>query len=255
MSGELTHLVFRAFESEEELSQQGNARAEFQAMFNPETFSIGNTFEFDDSQADGETGSEQKFKRIAPREFTFELLVDGTGASGVKKDVEEEIQQFKKLTQLVGNDERRPPYLTVTWGTINLRAVLKKFDIKYTLFSNNGKPVRVVLMLILAEYLTPAQQMSANPASSQSITSLTIPEAGSSLEMVARQKYGGSEQLIALAKENGLDSLKQGIEGQRLELPSKDSLTSLAQNEAQGLANQASNQATNTVQQNLSNLF
>ncbi len=51
MSNELTHLIFRAFEKPEELSQQGKASGNFNVMFNPETFELGQSFSFDDSHA------------------------------------------------------------------------------------------------------------------------------------------------------------------------------------------------------------
>ncbi len=172
MSNELTHLIFRAFEKPEELSQQGKAKGEFHAMFNPETFNLGQSFSFDDSQADSETGSEQKFKSVEPQEFNFELLIDGTGASGVEKEVEAEIEQFKAITSF-GGAERRPTYLTVTSeGTINIRGVLKKYEIKYTLFRNDGSPVRAVLLLSLSEYKTPEQQLAENPDLASNLTRL-----------------------------------------------------------------------------------
>lgn len=243
MSNELTHLVFRAFEKPEELSQQGRAKGEFHAMFNPESFNLGQSFSFDDGQADGETGSEQKFKKVEPQEFNFELLIDGTGASGVEKDVEDEIEHFKSITSF-GGAERRPTYLTVTWGTINLRGVLKKFDIRYTLFRNDGTPVRAILLLSLAEYKTPEQQLAENPDLATNLTRLVQSEGGSSLDLIAHQNYGNSDQLVALAQQNGLNSLRGVVEGQRLELPSANQLVKNLQN-----------QVENTIQQNISNLF
>jgi len=243
MSNELTHLVFRAFDKPEELSQQGKPKGEFHAMFNPESFNLGQSFSFDDSQSDSETGSEQKFKSVEPQEFNFELLIDGTGASGVEKDVEAELEQFRAITSFEGS-ERRPTYLTVTWGTINLRGVLKKFDIRYTLFRNDGSPVRAILLLSLAEYKTPEQQLAENPDLASDLTRLVQSAGGNSLDLLAHQNYGNSDQLVALAQQNGLNSLREMVEGQRLELPSTSQLTKGLQSQAQ-----------NTIQQSLSNLF
>lgn len=250
MSNELTHLIFRAFEKHEELSQQSKALGEFHAMFNPETFNVGKKFEFDDSQADSETGSEQKFKNVAPQEFNFELLIDGTGASGEEKDVEAEIENFKKITGF-GGGERRPAYLTVTWGTINLRGVLKGFDIQYTLFRNDGTPVRGLLKLTMAEYKTPEQQLAENPDLATNLTKLVQPEGDSSLDLIAHQNYGNSDQLVALAQQNGLNSLRELVDGQRLELPPVNRLTDNLQDQATGLADQG----TSAIQQGISNLF
>lgn len=247
MSAELTTLVIRGYEKPEELSQQNKPVAEFQAMFNPENFSVANIFEYDDQQADGETGSEQKPKSIAPREFAFEFLIDGTGASGVKKDVDEEIVKFKKTTGFEGK-ERRPLYLSITMGTFTIRCVLKQMEVKYTLFRNDGKPVRGVISANFSEFKPPEQQIRENPSLASKLTRLLNTNPSDTLDLIAHKSYGDSDKLIELAKQNGLNSLKSVASGERFEIPPIDRL----ENQATSTATQA---ATTGIQQGISNLF
>ena len=51
MTGELSKVIIRGYESPEENSQQGKVIGEYQAMFNPESFSVTNAFNYDESQA------------------------------------------------------------------------------------------------------------------------------------------------------------------------------------------------------------
>lgn len=250
MSGELAKLVIKSYDKPEEMDQQSKAKGEFVAMFNPEGFSITTEYVFDDKQADGETGSAQKPKSIAPREFNFDLLLDGTGASGIKKNVQEEIERFKKITGFESK-ERRQSFLTVSWGIFTIRCVLKKMEIKYTLFRNDGFPLRVILSLVLGEYKTAIQQLRENPPGVAKITKLANLSSGDTLEQLANKTYGDSSQIAELAKENGLSSLKSATSGERLTLPSKEELKKKAAAQGSNLINQGQSAA----QQGISNLF
>jgi len=223
MSSELAKVIFRGYEKPEELEQQNEAKGEFSAMFNPEGFSVSNEFVFDDAQADGEIGAEQKPKTIAPKEFSFDLLIDGTGASGEKVDVVKEVNQFRIVTGFAGK-EKRPFYLSITWGTFTIRCVLKKMEVKYSLFRNDGTPVRATIVAQLSEYKTPEQQLRENPSIAARVTKLVRFIGQESLDLLAHKNYGEDNVLAEFARENGLNSLKQLANGERLTLPSKDTL-------------------------------
>ncbi len=251
MCGILDKLVIRVYGSPEEIEQQGQPRGEFRAMFNPENFKLGKVFQFDDAQADSETGSEQKFRSIAPREFNFELLLDGTGASGEDLDVESEIEHLRKITGIGNGAEKRPTYVTLSWGRFTLRCVLKKLEFKYSLFRADGTPVRATISTCFSEYKTALQQLAENPDLASSLTKLVLPEEGTPLDLLAHLNYGDSEMLVAIAQQNGLDSLRELVPGERLELPPLNQLAQNLQDQAIDLVEQASN----TIQEGISNLF
>lgn len=246
MSNELTKLIIRGYDKPEELAQQGKPVAEFKVMFNPENFSLGNVFKFDDAQSDAETGSEQKFKSVVPREFSYNFLIDSTNASGTPNDVVEQITLFKKTTGFEGK-ERRPLYLTISFGTFTIRCIIKAFEFKYTLFGNDGTPVRAMISATFCEYKTPDQQLRENPDLASKLTRLVNMDVGQTLDLLAHTVYGEADKLIEIAKANGLNSLKAVTDGLRLELPSADELKKQAKEKA--------DQASNTIQQGISNLF
>lgn len=244
MSGELAKVIIRGFESPEENEQQGEVVREYQAMFNPESFAVNNAFKYDESQAESDTGAEFKFQNIAPREFSFDFVVDSTGASGTKLDIEEEVEKFKNATGFkeaagfVGK-ERRSFYLTITWGSFNIRCITKTIDVKYTLFRPDGTPIRATISATFGEYKTPLQQARENPESILNLTQVRDVLDQDNLTNLAKKLYGDGKKYIDIAKANGIDNLKELVSGDRLEFPPVDQLASSLKEKAAPFIDQA----------------
>ena len=226
MSNELARVIIRSYETAEELLQQNQPRGTFEAMFNPDGFAVSNIFNFDDRQADAEIGSEQKFRNVRPREFSFDFLVDGTGASGEQLEVDDAIDRFKNVTGFT-RSERRPFYLTLSWGTFTIRCVLKGMDVNYTLLRSNGSPVRAVIKATFSEYKTPKQQERENPLSvSTALTQIRNVFEGDNLPNLAQRIYGDANRYLDIASENGLNNVRELLSGDRLEFPPIDQFSS-----------------------------
>ncbi len=101
---------------------------------------------------------------------------------------------------------------------------------------------------LLSEYKTPEQQLAENPDLASNLTRLVESKDASSLDLIAHQNYGNSDQLVALAQQNGLTSLRGAELVERLELPSTNQLKNRVQSQVQS-------QARSEIQQNIANLF
>ncbi len=245
MAGELAKVIIRGYELADENSQQGEPTAEFTAMFNPETFSVTNEIEYDDSQAESETGSEFKFKNITAREFSFDFVIDATGANVIKRGIEGEVEQFKRATgfkELEGftGNERRSFYLTITWGSFNIRCVLKGMDINYSLFRPDGTPIRATISAKFNEYKTTDQQSRENPESVVNLTQVRDVFDQDQIGNLATKLYGDGSKYIDIAKANTLNNLKELANGTRLEFPPIDQLGGELSQQASSLVDQAS---------------
>ncbi|MEM8901561.1 MAG: hypothetical protein AAGC85_25855, partial [Bacteroidota bacterium] len=250
--GELSKLIIRGYEGPDEASQQGDPTAEYTAMFNPESFTVNTLFNYDGSQAHSETGAEFKFQGIAPREFSFEFVIDATGATGRAKDIEEEITAFKGATgfkeiQGFRGKERRPSYLSVSWGTFSIRCILKHMDIKYTLFRPDGRPIRAMLCVTFAEYKTNAQKSRENPFSIRSLTQIRDIFDGEKVTDLAKNVYGNAKLFVQVAASNNLNSLRELGVGSRLQFPPVNQLASSLENQVSSFVDQGQK----TVQQTL----
>ena len=257
MSSELSNVIIRSYETPEELIQQSRPRGTFEAMFNPGRFAVSNIFNFDDRQSDAEIGSEQKFRSIRPKEFNFDFLIDGTGATGETIEVEDRIEEFKDVTGFTRN-ERRPFYLTLSWGFFTIRCVLKGMNVNYTLFKPNGTPVRAIIKASFAEYKTPAQQERENPlAISTALTQIRDVFDGDNLSNLAQKIYGDATRYLDIASENGLNNVRELLSGDRLEFPPidqliPDSLLQAGQDAFQQLASGVLDQGTSLLGRALS---
>ncbi|MCI4670772.1 MAG: hypothetical protein MRZ79_21735 [Bacteroidia bacterium] len=261
ITGEFANAVIRGFEKAEELSQQNNPLAEFSAMFSPENFSILNSFNFDSAQSDGETGSEHKFRNVGPRDFNFDFEIDATGAADEILDVKEQIDKFKAATgfkRLGGftSNERRPTFLSVSWGTFSVRCVLKDMEVDYTLFDDDGKPLRATIKAKFSEYKTLLRQIRENPAFEQVATQIRsavdLENAGKRLDTLAHEVYGNVNSLVDMAKANGVNTLRDLSGLGDLELPPIDNLKEQGLNMAKDLAQKKLEQATALADEALS---
>ena len=132
MSGELKKFLIEAYTSDKYDKGQKPVKS-FEAMINPTSYTIKHEIQFQDAQGKGNSGSPQVYDKMKPREFTFDFIIDGTGVTGVTKDVEAEVKSFLDVAYNLDGDIHRPRYLRLSWGTFVSNCVLKTADITYNL--------------------------------------------------------------------------------------------------------------------------
>lgn len=205
----------------------------FIVQFNPETYT--NTTEVElapASQAHGDSGSEAKFKAIKPRQWTFDLLIDGTGyspapppvgavdaiAPSTGLSVVGQIELFKLVTGFSGN-VHRPRYLMLVWGTLIATCVLESFSIAHKLFTPEGLPLRAVISATFKEHKDSVQGELEKNLSSPDIQHVHVVKEGEHLSGVVNNVYKTPGHYISIAEANGLDTVRQVSAGDALFLP------------------------------------
>jgi hypothetical protein len=188
------------------------------AMFNPEKFSVSNSTQYHYDNSSGSTGSEQRFDKISPRSFSFEFLIDGTGASGEKRIVEVDIKLFKYTVGYVG-DTHRPTYLIINWGTFLVRCVLKSLTVNYTLFDANGIPLRATLSASFEEQIVPALEQLQNFLSSPDVTHVRTASDADRLDNMSYKIYKHSKYYMELARVNQLNQFRKLKVGASIAFP------------------------------------
>lgn len=95
-----------------------------------------------------------------PYRLQMKLQFD-TGGS--RADVRALTGQIEKLA-LVDPALKRPPTALLTWGTgLAFKCILESFSLRYTLFLDDGTPVRAVMNTIWKEYSPAEDQLKGNP--------------------------------------------------------------------------------------------
>ena len=192
--------------------------SEYIVMFNPEKFSVTNQAEYKYDHRPGSTGSEQHFDKISPRSFSFELLIDGTGASGEIRVVDDELKRFKFTVGYIG-DTHHPAYLIINWGSFVVRCILKSLTINYTLFNPVGIPLRATINASFEEYITPKLEALQNFLSSPDVTHVRTVKAGDKLDFMSYTIYKDSKYYMELSRVNNLSQFRKLKTGKEIVFP------------------------------------
>ncbi|MES2776598.1 MAG: hypothetical protein V4722_20645 [Bacteroidota bacterium] len=191
----------------------------YMVMFNPNSYKTELKVNFDEEQPQkSESGKRlPRFTNVGNKQFSFDFLVDGTGAAGYKRDVGLDVKSFIKV---VGYDknvgEGGIRYLLLMWGGFIQKCVIESISVNYTLFSALGSPLRATISAGFREYNDEPEGLlkdigdffDSNPV--QGIMSVAN---------VAFQAFNAVSQTVAIAKANDLDSIRESVTGGSIKLP------------------------------------
>lgn len=195
------------------------AGAPYIIQFNPENYDEANKVMFNKEQPIGSVGRHQHFEKVEPRAFTFNFLIDGTGASGGdKREVITEIELFKKTVEFKG-DQHRTSFLLLIWGSYVATAVLKELKIKYSLFRKNGTPLRAELNTTFSEHKERLLQLLEQGLMSPDLSSRHIVKADDKLPLMCYGVYDTPRHYLEVARANGLINFRYLETGHTLDFP------------------------------------
>jgi hypothetical protein len=215
--GQLEKLVVRAYSAPDyaEASRVGT----FTAYVNPSELTLAYEMEYDSAQGSGTTGSRMDFKKVKPGDLSLAFFLDGTGANGVRIDVQEQVEAFQTVTGYNG-DIHRPNYLLVAWGTLAVRrCVLKSASIAYRLFRPDGTPLRATITATFVDAVADQTRVALAQDSSPDLTHVRVLRAGETLAMLCQQIYGDAALYVKVARANGLGAARHLPEGTRIRFP------------------------------------
>ena len=217
--GLLVKLIIIPFADSENVQFGPPAGPPFIAQFNPETLQINNEIDYgSEEQPHGESGGEAKFKAVKPRTFSFEFLLDGTGAAGDTREVLVDVELFKATTGFSGVIHR-PNFLAVNWGTFIATCVLESFSVNYKLFRPDGTPLRAVLSATFREHLPKALNELVKNLTSPDITHAHLVTEGEHLSLLSHRLYKDPRYYFHVAESNGLNTVRTIHVGSSLYFP------------------------------------
>jgi hypothetical protein len=215
--GRLEKLVVRAYKASD--YADSNLVDTFEAYVNPNEITLAYEMEYDSAQGSGTTGSRMDFKKVKPGDLSLVFFLDGTGANGVKIEVQDQVEKFQTVTGYNG-DIHRPNYLLVAWGTIQVkRCVLKSASIAYKLFKPDGTPLRATISATFVDALPDETRVALAQDSSPDLTHVRVLRAGETLAGLCQQIYGDPTLYLKVARANGLDGVRRLPAGTRVRFP------------------------------------
>jgi nucleoid-associated protein YgaU len=97
--------------------------------------------------------------------------------------------------------------------------VLEDLTQRFTVFANDGTPLRAILKVVLNEYATAATQLEKTPRESADHTKRMVIREGESISSLAAREYNDPGKWRVIAEANHIDDPENIKPGTIVELP------------------------------------
>lgn len=194
----------------------------FSVMINPETISLQHNIKY----TTPEKTNEKKYINEGEWDVKIpSILLDTTGAipqsewpSG-DQTILDMIEHLKKVVCKFYGQNHEPPIIHLQWGSFIFWVRLKKMDVKYTLFSKEGTPVRAEVTLDFGGFETEKENVAKKNSSSPDLTHYVEVNVGDTLPLMCERVYKNPLLYMQVAKVNGLTNFRNLKPGSRLYFP------------------------------------
>jgi nucleoid-associated protein YgaU len=192
-----------------------NQRAE--VIFNPAEYSLEKGNQFASTALPGLSNPVLSFVNGNADVLTMDLFFDTyTNQGGA--DVREATGKVSRLLE-IDPEVHAPPLVRFVWGPLSFRAVMERLTQRFTMFREDGVPVRATLNVTFKEYKTIAEQLAESRLESSDRTKRRVVAERDRLCRIAAIEYGDASAWRVIADENQIDNPRLLQPGQELRLP------------------------------------
>jgi hypothetical protein len=219
-NGKLEKMLILAFESSQDAESGGKLEAKdsFEALINPETYTLEYKVKTSNGQGQGSSGAQAKFEYTMPEELSFEFLFDNTGIidGKAKRDgVFDDVNRFRQMLTGYQGKSHEPYHLKLVWGNLVFKGRAIELGITHKLFNPDGQPIRTVAKVKFKGSIEEKKRAAKENKSSPDLTHRRKVKAGDTLPLMCYRIYGDPKYYLKVAEVNDLDnfrSLKPGTE-------------------------------------------
>ncbi|TCK22871.1 peptidoglycan-binding protein [Pseudonocardia endophytica] len=170
-------------------------------MYNPEEYRLEQGNEIAEIPIPGRATPPVQYVRGRSRTLSMELFFDTYERGGTDRDVRGPVRRILDLLAQRPSTHA-PPVLLFVMGSMSFRCVLVQADQRYTMFAEDGTPVRAALSVRLQEYataeVTVEQGLFVGPPAVHTLAG------GDTLAGLAATYLGDPARWRELATENGI---------------------------------------------------
>jgi nucleoid-associated protein YgaU len=191
------------------------------AMFNPKSLGITRSVQWQRQKAAKRDSPELQFTTAQPATLTVDLFFDTYDtASAAKRSVYEHTSKLLELT-IVRGDKHRPPVCQLKWGEqgVIFQGVLQQLDQQYTMFLENGVPVRATAKCTFMQWRSNAKDLKKQNLMSADVVKVWVVKRGQTLASIAAQEYLDPRRWREIAAANDIDDPLALAPGATLLLP------------------------------------
>jgi nucleoid-associated protein YgaU len=194
--------------------QNGNAQEDKKGgvLFNPEQYSIEKTAQFASIAIPGLDSPIIQFIRGEAETLAMDLFFD-TYTYERGKDVREYTDQVSNLLK-INAEIHAPPVCSFHWGKFIFTGVIERLSKRFTMFKEDGTPVRATLGISFKQFPRPTE-----PKSSPDRTKRRIVREGDSLWLISVLEYGDPSNWKVIAKANNIDDPRYLRAGSEIIVP------------------------------------
>ncbi len=203
-----------------------STQEEVRCMFNPHEYTLTKANQWERKPSKGRNIPVTRFRQGGPQVLRLKLHFD-TYAEGA------DVRQFTDpiWRMMMVDPERRdprtgksePPTVAFRWGKLDFRAVITDLNQKFTLFLEDGTPVRAVVDITLEQVVDEEEVEPQTPTLLERvIRGVRRVVAGERLDTVAAEEFGDPSAWRQIAEASGIDNPMDMRSGADLVIPSRD---------------------------------
>jgi nucleoid-associated protein YgaU len=190
------------------------------ALFNPNEISLSRSLQWEQQRQLGlggqaPSGTRARFRYVEAETFSIELFFDTYES---RRDVRRHTEQLAALT-VVNPNLHRPPICQLRWGAFDIfTGVLTSLSQRFTLFLEDGTPVRATVSCSFLESV-PTGRARSRELHSADVTKVRQVRRGDTLQSVAAEEYNDPRLWRAIATANRIVNPRQLAPGTVLMIP------------------------------------
>jgi nucleoid-associated protein YgaU len=184
--------------------------------FNPAEYSLQKGNQFASTPLPGLSNPIVSFVNGDADVLTMDLLFDTYTDRG-SSDVREETNKISVLLEIDPELHAPPPVLFI-WGPLRFKAVIERLSQRFTMFREDGVPVRATLSVTFREYTTVEDQLNP-PRQSSDWSKRRIIAENDRLCLIAGIEYEDPSEWRVIADANDIESPRLLQPGQEILLP------------------------------------
>lgn len=193
-----------------------DTKDKFEVLFNPTDYSLSKTNNWTKVPIRESDVPRADFSGGDPTELKVQLFVD-TRERG--EDARTYVNKIVKLTEIAQqSDGYRPPRCMFSWGPVfSFVSVITSLTYKYTLFREDGTPVRATMDISFRECeKTGGKKGQESPPAGIPGYKVHIVKPGDTIDGIATKEYGDPKVWRFIADTNNLNNPKSLQPGQAL---------------------------------------
>ena len=197
-------------------------------QFNPTEFSVTRAIQWSEAKQKGANTPELEFKGGMPATITLQLFFDTTDCG---HDVRSEFTNALWKLAMVDpknknpkSHKSEPSHVIFEWGKGDrlwtFEAVITNVAQKFTLFLDDGTPVRCTVDVALKQAKDATSFPGQNPTSGGAEGHrIRVISQGETLDRIAVEEYGDANQWRSLARANNIDNPRRLDQGRSIIVP------------------------------------